>query len=109
MGHKHPSTPLQTDTSTEKAVVNVKIQPKRTKAMDMRLHWLRDRELQEQFRIYWIPGKYNYADYWTEHHPSKHHRNTRKEFITPHIVLEMLKIEQQNSTTKSTQSNRHKK
>jgi hypothetical protein len=76
------------------AVTNGKVQPKRTKAMDMRFHWLRDRECQQQFRIYWRPGKLNYADYWTKHHPTKHHQNIRKEFITPQIVLEMLRQEQ---------------
>ena len=91
------------------AVVNGKIQPKRTKAMNIRFHWLRDIECQYQFRIYWRPGKSNYADYWTKHHPEKHHRNTRKEFFTPPIVLEMLRIEQKNSTTKSTQATRHKR
>ena len=35
----------------------------------------------------------NYADYWTKHHPTKHHQNMRKEFITPQIVLEMLRQE----------------
>ena len=39
-----------------------------------------------------------------KHHPEKKHRNTRKEFLTPHIVLEMLRTEQQNSTTKATQT-----
>jgi len=93
MGHKQPPTPLQTDNSMADGVVNGKIQPKRTKAMDMRLHWLRDRECQEQFRIYWRPGKLNYADYWTKHHAAKHHKNVRKEFLTPNIVLEMLRQE----------------
>ena len=78
IGHKQPPTPLQTDNSMAEAVVNGKIQPKRKKAMDMRFHWLRDRECQEQFRIYWRSGKSNYADYWTKHHPSKYHRNPRK-------------------------------
>ena len=109
IGHKQPPTPLQTDNSMAEAVVNGKMQPKRKNAMDMRFHWLRDQECQEKFRMYWIPGKSNYADYWTKHHPAKHHRNTRKEFLTPNIVLEMLKIEQQNPTTKATQANRHKK
>ena len=63
MGHKQPPTPLQTDNSMADGVVNSKIAPKRTKAMDMRFHWIRDRECQEQFRIYWRPGKLNYADY----------------------------------------------
>ena len=40
MGHKQPPTPLQTDNSMADAVCNGKIQPKRTKAMDMRFHWL---------------------------------------------------------------------
>ena len=62
MGHKQPPTPLQTDNSAACGVVNGKIQPTRTKAMDMRFHWLRDRECQKQFRIYWRPGKSNYAD-----------------------------------------------
>jgi hypothetical protein len=93
MGHKQLDTPLQTDNSMAEAVVNGKIQPKRTKATGMQFHWLRDSECQEQFRIHWRPGKLNYADYWTKHHPAKHHQNIRREFITPLIVLEMLRIE----------------
>ena len=78
------------------AVTNGKVQLKHTKAMDMRLHWLRDRECQRQLRIYWQQGKLNYTDYWTKHYPTKHHQNIRKEFITPQIVLEMLR--QENET-----------
>ena len=108
MGHKQTPTPLQTDNFMAEAVVNGKIQPNWKKSMDMRFHRSKDRECQEQFIIYWRPGKSNYADYWTKHHPSKHHQNTRKEFITPHIVLETLRIEQQNSTTKAAQTAQHK-
>jgi hypothetical protein len=36
-----------------------------------------------------------YDNYWTKHHPESHHRNIRKEFLTPTIVIEMLQIEQQ--------------
>ena len=56
--------------------------------MDMRFHWLRDRECQQQFRFYWRPGKLNYADYWTKHHSAKHHRNVRREYLTPMVTLE---------------------
>jgi len=97
LGHKQPPTPLQTDNAMADAVVNGKIQPKRTKAMDMRLHWLRDRECQQQFRIYWRPGKLNYADYWTKHHAAKHHKNIRSEYLTPHIVVEMLRMKQKQA------------
>ncbi len=37
----------------------------------------------------------NYTNYWTKNHPELHHRNIRKEFLMPTIVLEMLQIEQQ--------------
>jgi hypothetical protein len=65
IGHKQPPTPMQTDNAMAEAVINGKIAPKRTKAMDMRFHWLRDRECQQQFKFYWRPGKPNHADYWT--------------------------------------------
>jgi hypothetical protein len=79
MGHKQPPTPMQTDNAMAEAVIiNGKVQPKQTKAIDMRFHWLRDRECQKQFRIYWRPGKLNYADYWTKHHAGKHHCNIQK-------------------------------
>ena len=96
MGHKQPPTPIQTDNAMAEAVtvINGKIQPKRTKAMDMRFHWLRDRESQEQFRFHWRPGKLNFADYWTKHHSSKHHRHVRREFLTPQVVLEMFRQRQ---------------
>ena len=82
LGHPQPRTPIQTDNSTAEGVINNKIQPKWTKAMDMRFHWLRNREAQGQFRIYWRPGKTNLADYFTKHHPPMHHVNVRSEFLS---------------------------
>ena len=38
MGHLQPRTPLQTDNSTAKGVVNNNIQTKRLKSMDMKFH-----------------------------------------------------------------------
>jgi hypothetical protein len=66
MGHPQPPTHIQTDNSTAEGIINKKVQPKRTKAMDMRFHWLLDRAVnQHQFRFYWRPGPLNYPDYWT--------------------------------------------
>jgi hypothetical protein len=50
--------------------------------MDMRFHWLRDRESQDQFKIYWWCGKTNLVDYFTKHHPPNHQTNVRAEFLT---------------------------
>ena len=91
LGHPQPPTPIQTDNSTAEGIINSKVQPKRTKAMDMRFHWLRDRETQKQFRFYWRSGVLNYADYWTKHHPAAHHRNIRPEFLTSPTALAQLR------------------
>ena len=90
LGHKQPPTLFQTDNAMAEAVTNRKVQPKQTKAMDMRFHWLRDQECQRQFLIYWQPGKLNYSDYWTKHHSATHHKSMRNKFLTPLTVGEML-------------------
>ena len=82
MGHPQPKTPVQTDNSTAEGFINSKIQPKRTKSMDMRFEWLKDRESKNQFRFFWRSGKTNLADYFTKHHPPTHLRNVRGEFLT---------------------------
>jgi hypothetical protein len=102
MGHKQPATPIQTDNAMAEAVINAKITPKRSKAMDMRFHWLKDRECQQQFKFYWRPGKLNHADYWTKHHSASHHVNVRKEFLTPHIVIEMLRMKNEGRKSDTT-------
>ena len=91
MGHSQPKTPIQTDNSTAEGVINNTIQPKRTKSMDMRFEWLKDRESKNQFRYYWRAGMTNLADYFTKHHPPAHHRNMRGEFLTRLAELQKLR------------------
>ena len=91
MGHRQPRTPMQTDNTVAHSFVTNNVQPKHTKAMDMRFHWLRCRDAQEQFRYYWRRGSQNWADYWTKHFPASHHINMRPEFLTPARHLEDLK------------------
>jgi hypothetical protein len=62
LGHAQPPTPLQTDNSTAYGIVNETIKQKRSKAMDMRYHWLTDRVRQKQFDVYWRPGRENLGD-----------------------------------------------
>ena len=90
MGHKQPQTPMQTDNTTALGVVNNNIQPRCTKAMDMRFHWLRCREAQRQFHFFWCPVPTNRADYWTKHHCTAHHIAKRPKILTPKIVLNAL-------------------
>jgi hypothetical protein len=90
MGHKTPPTPIQTNNSTALGVVTNNIQPHRTKAMDMRFHWLRCRDSQGQFQYYWRPGPNNRADYWTKHHCATHHIEKRPSILTPKFILDAL-------------------
>jgi hypothetical protein len=88
-----PTNPIRNGTSSAKDTNpngqhnsrrsdNNKIQPKCTKAMDMGFHWLRNREAQGQFKIYWQPRRTNLANYSTKHHPPAHHVNVRGKFLT---------------------------
>ena len=47
----------------------------------MNLHWLRDKEAQKYFKLYWEKGSSNGGDYFTKHHPTIHHRNLRQRYV----------------------------
>lgn len=55
--------------------------PHRSKAMEMRFHWLRCREAQSQFRYLWRRGALNRADYFTKHFPLAHHQECCSEYL----------------------------
>ena len=52
MHHPQPPTPIQVDNSTAVVIANKSIKQKRSKAMDMRFHWIQDRILQEHFNVF---------------------------------------------------------
>ena len=45
MHHPQPPNPIQVDNSTAVGIANKIIKQKRSKAMDMRFHWIQDRIL----------------------------------------------------------------
>eukprot|EP00804_Cyclotella_cryptica_P000402 CCRYP_008713-RB/>CCRYP_008713-RB protein AED:0.46 eAED:0.46 QI:0/-1/0/1/-1/0/1/0/71 len=63
----------------------------------MHFLWLCDLNVNNNSHTLRCPGKTNLADYWTKHHPAKHHLHIRREFLTPHIILEMLHLDIQQS------------
>ena len=87
MGHPQPPTPMQTDNTTALGVITNNIRKKQSKAWDMRMYWLRERQVQKQFRFYWRAGPTNNADYETKHHAPSHHQNVRPEILTPVEIL----------------------
>ena len=81
MGHKQPATELITDNNTAEGILNGKIKQNRSKGIDMRYYWLRDRVSQGQFIVNWKPGSVNLADYFTKHHPASHHKALRAIYL----------------------------
>ena len=47
----------------------------------MKFYWLKDRQQQKQFSIYWDNGKNNFADYFTKHHSPSHHKAVRPIYL----------------------------
>jgi hypothetical protein len=72
---------METDNTTATGNINGTIKQKRTKAMDMRLYWIKDRVKQGQYVVYWGPGYQNLADYFTKHHLAAHHKRMREIYI----------------------------
>jgi hypothetical protein len=81
LGHPQPATRMNTDNQTATGILRGTIKQKRSKAIDMRFYWLRDRQEQGQFDIKWVPGKHNLADYHTKHHPGSHHKKVRPIYL----------------------------
>ena len=81
LGHPQPATPIITDNSTASGIVNDTVKQRRSKAMDMRFYWIRDRVRQGQFLVYWKKGSLNRADYFTKHHSPRHHQTMRSHYL----------------------------
>jgi hypothetical protein len=81
MGHPQLATPVQTDNSTAYGIVHNTVKQVRSKAMDMRFYWVRDRVRQGHFDVYWAPGHENLADYFTKKHSPIHHQRMRPIYL----------------------------
>ena len=81
MGHPQPATPIATDNNTASGIATDTVKQKRSKAIDMRFYWVRDRVRQGQFNVYWSRGKTNRADYFSKHHPASHHKAIRSTYL----------------------------
>ena len=81
--HPRPvlGSPIITDNLTSKGILTHLIKPHKSKTWDMRYHWLEDRIKKKQIQLIWKRGKYNWADYFTKHHPPAYHRIMRKKYL----------------------------
>ena len=81
MGHPQPATPIQTDNACAAGITNDTVKQRRSKAIDMRFYWIKDRTQQGQFLVHWRRGTDNLADYFTKHHSPAHHRLMRSRYL----------------------------
>jgi hypothetical protein len=81
MGWQQPATPIQIENAVAYGIANDTVKQQRSRAIDMRLYWIRDRVRQGQFRIHWKKGTDNLADYFTKHHSPAHHRQMRPTYL----------------------------
>ena len=64
-----PPTPITTDNMAAKGIATQTCKQRRSKSMDMRYHWIRDRVGLKDFEIIWRPGSESIADYLTKTQP----------------------------------------
>jgi hypothetical protein len=84
-----------TSSASDKGILNSRVQPKQTKAMDMCFHWLRNRAVaQTQFKFFWRTGSTNRGDYCMKHHPPSHHVEMQPEILTSYKMLMQLRSRQ---------------
>ena len=95
MGHPQGPTPIQFDNKCATGILTDTVVQRRSKAMDMRFYWLRDRVRQQQFHVHWKPGQSNLGDYPTKHHSTKHHIAVRPTYVLNNICSQL----NQNPTT----------
>ena len=81
LGHPQGPTPIQFDNQCAVRILNETMTQRRSKAMDMRFYWLRDRAAQKQFHVHWKRGTQNLADYPSKHHPATHHKAMRPTYV----------------------------
>jgi hypothetical protein len=81
LGHPQPPTPIQIDNSCAAGIANNTVKQRRSKAIDMRFYWVRDRVHQKHFNVHWRRGADNLADYFTKYHSPDHHCLMRSRYL----------------------------
>ena len=81
MGHPQPATTIFCDNACAVGIANDTVKQKRSKAIDMRFHWIRDRVRAGHFLVKWIKGVENIADFFTKPLSVKKHQQVKKQLV----------------------------
>ena len=81
LGHPQDPTHLYCDNTCAVGLAGDTLKTAKTKAIDLRFHWLRDRVRQGQFHIIWVPTEDNLADFFTKALPVHQHVQRAKQMV----------------------------
>ena len=76
-GHPQPPAPMKTDNAAANGIANGTAKQQRSKAIDMKCCWLKDRVERGQSKVFWEPGDASWAGCFAKHHPPTHHKKVR--------------------------------
>ena len=66
IGHKQPATLIRTDNRVAVGIANKTMQIKRSRTINTKFHWIRERVGAGQFIVEWVAGEDNIADAFTK-------------------------------------------
>jgi hypothetical protein len=81
LGHTQGPVTIYVDNKPAISVANGTAKQKRSKAIDMRFNWIKDRIRNREFILVWDKGSRNLADFVTKAHPTKHFMTVRRLFV----------------------------
>jgi hypothetical protein len=81
LGYPQPPTTIMVDNTCAIGLANDTLKTAKTKAIDVRFHWLRDRVRQDQFHIVWVPSGANLADFFTKALPVHEHIARQRQVV----------------------------
>ena len=82
LGHPQPATVIYSDNKCAIGLATDTVKQRRSKSVDMRYHWLRDRVRQGHFNVLWISGKQLLADFFTKALPVHRHQLLMKSLVS---------------------------
>jgi hypothetical protein len=83
LGYPQQPTPILVDNTVAEGLATDTINAKRSKSMDVRFFWLRDRVNKAQFYMQHLKGKWNIPDFFTKPLPKE-----KFDQFTPYIIVQ---------------------
>ena len=87
LGHAQPPTEMFCDNECALGLANDTVKQRRSKSVDMRYHWVRDRVRQGHFKVTWRSGKTLLADFFTKAIPVHRHQELMKSLVSIPVAV----------------------